>query len=290
MVGASFSYDGVYLASDTYGVIVRSRSFQHVADMRVDFQPSGGASGGQVQQSFHGPKFLNLSCIINTVLGSDTTRAAALMRQIDAMAALLDPERGEKVLRIDDESGLATDLDRRYTAIIHGPLDKNDIGAKAASGFQLNFLVATGKSDSQTETTRQEAIASDPETYTEPASGIVVGTTEALPVFILENTDSTSITTLTFQNETALDQFSTVRATQTITWNGTLAQNDQLRIDSDRRHIEKSTDGGSTFVNAMGAKAAGGNFPTLEPGVSNDFRVTGFVAGTMDITYRARFL
>lgn len=109
----------------------------------------------------------------------------------------------------------------------------------------------------------------------------VQGTMTARPTYTIVNTDASTITTLTLTNTTR---------SQELTWTGSLAQNDQLRIDTERQHIEKSTDGGSTWSNAMSGLTAGDPFPRLAAGQNNAFTIAGFVAGTINITYNARWL
>jgi len=106
-----------------------------------------------------------------------------------------------------------------------------------------------------------------------------LGTSWALPVWTIHNTGGPAID-VTLEN---------VTTEETLRMLGGLASGHYFRIDSDRKHVEKSGDG-ATWMNGMTSKTAGDPFPRLQAGVRNEVLVTGIAAGTLVATWRPRWI
>ena len=62
-----------------------------------------------------------------------------------------------------------------------------------------------------------------------------------------------------------------------------------MRIDTERQHVEKSSDS-VTYTTAMAGVSSSQDFLYLDDGVRNTITVTGVVTGELTITYRGEFL
>ena len=273
----SFTYNSIDF-EDTYGIKLVNWSTPIMSDVRLDLHEQGGADGAIEQASSYKPKFMTLVCVIE-----QSTRELLFTKYDDAMAAL-DPVNGKKLLILDHETGISTALNRGYYAMLNGPIVPSRYGNTSLL-FNLSFVVPGGHAVSATESSQSSVVInSDPKTVYEPAaSGSVVrGTTKARPVIILTNTHADAVTSIEVTNETT---------DEAVGWGGSLVQNALLRIDSARMHIEKSTDSGTTWTNAMtGISSVNNMFPRLQDGVQNELTIEGFISGSLDITYRGVFL
>ena len=273
----SFTYNGTDFDA-TYGIKVLNWSMPIMSDVRLDLHEQGGADGAIEQASSYKPRFMTLACVIE-----QSTRELLFTKYDLAMAAL-DPTNGKKLLILDHETGISAALNRGYYAMLNGPVVVSKDG-NTSKLFNLTFVVPEGHAVSATESSQSSvSIDSDPKTIYEPAaSGTVVrGTTKAKPVIVLQNDHSVAVTSVKVTNETT---------DEAIQWAGSLSTGDQLKIDTARHHLEKSTDSGSTWSNAMtGIHSTNNVFPRLQDGVQNEFTIVGFTTGSLDITYRGVFL
>jgi hypothetical protein len=141
------------------------------------------------------------------------------------------------------------------------------------------------------ETNASQSIASSPDTLT---IANVTGNVSRIPVEIyIRNTTGGDLTStaITVANDTTGD---------TITWKGTLQDDRWLRfgsIDTKGRFaatIEKSDGtGADPEAEAYTSVESGyqsGDWVRLKGGVDNDITITGVSAGTIEYTYRGRYL
>lgn len=259
-------FDGVDL--EQYGLIVTTTPLAVLADVSMETMLFGGRDGANVQARTMKPKYIQCVCQI-----SGTTRDA-LFTNIDAINAVLDPRNGVKLLTLDCWPG------RSHYARLNAPLHASAKG-EAAVVVQVQFIVPTGQGCSTLEITQSVAISASPTAFDVPASGSVAGNAYCRPVWVLTNTAAGAATAITLSNAETGDTFD---------WTGSLAQNEQLRVDAERCHCEKSTDGGTTWTTQMLRVTAGSEWPRLSGGASNACTVTGISTGTLGITYRGVYL
>ena len=156
--------------------------------------------------------------------------------------------------------------------------------------FRLEFVAPDPYALSVDEVTAQLSVDSDPFDFdlaggASPAAP-VGGSADARPVYVITNDDAESpsqnpITFVALENTTTGDK---------LTWDGILLEAEQLRIDTDRMLVEFSADGGATWAAAMAELGDAVAFPRVRPGVVNEMRLTGVHDGTLDISYRHRFI
>lgn len=264
----SFRFGGTDFAA--YGVTVTYHPGQSLPDPKLDMQDRGGGHGGVAQSSYLGARRFTWDCML-TAPDEDT-----LWSRLRTVRSLLSPTLGDQWLSADHIP------DTQVLARLNGPINEIRQGFWAVS-FQLNWLCADPFEYSQVEYGQSGvSIAADPTTVYEPASAsaVVDGTWAPAPVWTVVNTHATPVSGVTLTNVTTGEAMS---------WVGTLAQNDRLRIDCAREHVEKSTDGGSSWVSAMGGIGTADQFPALQPGVRNTITVAGVATGTLDVSYRARW-
>jgi hypothetical protein len=114
------------------------------------------------------------------------------------------------------------------------------------------------------------------------AQGVVPGTDFCKPVWTI--TAGEALTYIALTNSTL---------TETLRWTGNLAEDDLLRIDSDRQTIEKSVDSGATWTSAIAGMTVGDPFPRLKSGVANSVSLTRTPSAgliSLALTYRGAFL
>jgi len=241
---------------------------QIMSDIRQQVTPYGGRSGAAVQGTYFEPIRFSLDWYVTA------TSRATLLTQLDAIMAVMNPANGEKLLTIDAFDGWA------WYAVLNGQVMLQPQGNCAVSG-QFNFLCADGYRVAASSTSQSVTVDSSPETFNVPAAGVVAGNLATEPVWTIINTDSTTVTSVALVNTTR---------SETLNWGGNLAQNDRLRIDSERQYVELSTNGGVSWGNAMSGLGASAEFPLLTGGSANACSLTGLVAGSLTIAYRARSL
>ena len=261
----SMTYNSIDLSGSTYGLTVIAAPIGLLSGPRLAVSDYGGRHGSAVQGTFRGPKRFTVRGRVRGSSRSD------LLTKLAAIADVVDPSGGEKLLILDHYSGLA------WYALIDGEISLDDESAQTAI-VEFPWIVPSGYSVAPSETVQTVTVDESPEGFNAPASGVVAGNLESAPVWKIRNTSGSTVTSVVLTNTTR---------TETATWSGVLTNNSYLRIDSDRCHVEKSTDG-TTWTNAMSGFASGSAFPKLTDGVANACVLTGLTAGTVTITYRAR--
>lgn len=265
----SMTYNGVDLSGTSYGVTVVRGPIPFAGESELYYANVPGRHGGMSNgTAYYEPR------TIEAVLNVRGTSWSNLQTRLDNLAYAMRPELGNVAIIFDERN------DRRWVGQFTGDIDPTPIGNGAVQ-FTARFLCATAIAEAATATTQNVTIDASPDAVTVPAAGTVAGTTHALPVWTFRNTDSTTITTFTVANSTT---------NETLTVNYSIPQNAYVRIDTARELIEYSTDGTNWTVIMTARSDINKSFPRLAPRVSNSCSITGFVAGTLALTYRARFL
>ena len=257
------------MGGTSYGVRVLRFPYP-TSPVSMDGASLGGADGGVGGPKRRDP--INLSFPIRITGAS----AANTVAKLDTLLVALHVT-GARSLRFD--GSLST---RFYMAEFIGSSNYEWSGLDSVK-LTLNFWVPKPFWKSTTETSQTaEAISASPQAFDVTDGGTVGGNWYAYPIWIIKQTDTTTITSVTLANATT---------TETIVWTGSLAEDDWLRLDSNPMNfrIEKSTDDGTSWTDAIGG-ADGGIVPSLNGGVSNSLSVTGVTAGAVDIYYRAEYL
>ena len=259
----SFSYAGTDLSTQGLFVTGYDGMFT-MGDPKMTTIALGGENGSVTNADFLRAKFGNMGCVVKGISTTDT------QTKMDAIKVLLDPRNGKQNLILDAVTN------RVFKARLNGPIRPSPWGSWG-SRFTLNFIMEDGCSFATSETTENLTIDESPE-----SDIISVGGTEySRPVYTITQNAAGGAVTVTLTNTTT---------NESIIWSGSLTSTDELRIDSERRVVEISTDAGSTFTNAMSGKNAGGVFPRLKPAVSNTLTVTGLTDASMATVYTARYI
>jgi len=131
-------------------------------------------------------------------------------------------------------------------------------------------------------TTQTITISSDPQTFMVPATSgtVVAGNVDPTPVWVIKNTSGGDEYGLILANATT---------GETINISG-LADAYWLKLDFDRQVVELSTDSGSTWAAYMTAVGTNANIPALSHSTQNSITLTGLSAGSVVLTYYARYL
>lgn len=276
----AFEFGGV--DAGDYGLTVVGRSTPPgMADPQMHTFDLLGRDGVLIDCSRRKPMYITAECMI--------TAATRLLAEgyLDGLYAALDPLEGEQLLVFDDDHVDGRD-DRGYMAILQAPSRPYWKAGGLAYSIQLAWLVPGGVRIGVEDVEQECTIESSPDTWDVPAdigevAQTVGGQLEAYPVYVITNTSAVTATGVKLTNVTTGDE---------LTWTGSLAQDEQLKIDA-RREIQTvyhSDDEGATWTVSMQGVTLGDPFPWLRAGVQNQLRVTGVTAGTLDITYRERFL
>lgn len=266
----SMHYNAVDLSGSSYGLTVLEESFPLMAQPQVDVQGIAQWFGGMSRAPGFGPLTIPVKCVVTGSSASD------LLSKLDALRYLLNPRNGEKTLRFD---WLST---RYWKAVLANP------GALSAVGvtwkqFDLVFVAADCRAYSTTDRSSPDfTVVATPHSMTvESGPTAVAGTAPCDPVWVIKNTSGGTVTTLTLNNSTT---------GESVTWTGSLANGNWLKVDIARGVVEKSTDSGANWTNAMGGVTGSFVLPTLSGGVANTVVLTGFSAATVVLTYTARYL
>jgi len=203
----------------------------------------------------------------------------SLYAKIDYTKGILSPENGEAILKFSFEETLS--VKRQYVAIPFSSVTVNLISDHAVT-LRCEFLIPSGKAETQTEYTENIAIDANPETFSIPdGSGeVVTGSGNALPVWSFSNTGAT-VTELILTNNTT---------GELCKWTGLFVTGTMLRFDSKRKHVERSVDDGTTWTAAVSGLYRGNLPPSLKPGVVNSISVSGLAAGSLAVVYRGSFI
>jgi len=264
----SMHYNGTDLSGSTYGLTVLEDSFPLMGQPQTDVQGIAQWYGGVSRCPGFGPLVIPVSCVVTGSSASD------LMAKLDALKYLLNPKNGEKTLRFDWLSA------RYWYAVLSNP------GALSAVGvtwkrFDLVFVAGDSRAYSTTNRTSPDfTINSNPYSMTvESGPTAVAGTAPADCVWVIKNTSGGTVTSLTLNNETTQES---------MTWVGSLANGNWLRISTATGLVEKSTDSGANWSASMTLSGAF-ILPTVQGGVANTVTLTGFSAATVTLAYTARY-
>ncbi|MEE9159918.1 MAG: hypothetical protein V3U60_16225 [Gammaproteobacteria bacterium] len=282
-------FDGTDLT--TLGLTVLKSPQTLLPVFRLNIEGFGGADGAGTQGAFYDPREFDYRVLIEGAGANYTAKRLALVEQLDALKTILNPKLGNRLLQPIMEGALDVEVNRGYMVRTSGLSDGQYLNPWTIE-CQLQFVapIPFGLELNAGETAVNwnnvsATISTDPQDITVPASGVVLGTHQSPPIFRIKNTDSGAITSLTITNTTR---------NEGITWTGSLAQNEQLRFNTENQHILRldagETDWETQGANAMIGVITGDPFPFLEPGVANTIRVQGVVAATFDIDWVGRFL
>jgi len=270
----SFSYStdsgSTWTDCATYGLMVASIPkwpfFGNLAGRAGDLYY---ADGGALHAEHFGISELTLNCVIRA---ADSTELATFR---DNLRSILDPRLGDGWIKIDYQT------DRFYVGRLMAGVDWEHL-AMHAGQITLPFKLSKACAYASSETVQTIAVAASPQSFDVPdGSGEVVGgTAEVRPVWVIKNTSGGTSGALTLANATTGETFSTTAGIANGAW---------LRIDSERQHVEISTDSGVTWTTAM-SNVNSPWLPTLQPGVQNELTLTGLTAGSVVCTYRTRYL
>lgn len=244
-------------------VIVNSVNPQLSAPYQVDYQEIAYKNGGIALGKFKNSRTIDVIC---TIYGSSSEN---LIENVDALNNILNVDEPKK-LRFEKRWS-----NRYWNAIPNGSVLINEI-RNLALQFEISFLAPDPFAYELTKTENEYNVTDDPSSFTVTSpSG-----TEYIDLGCqVITTAPEDVDHLIIKN----DQTNTE-----IEYNGTLKENEMLRIDPERSIVEKSTDGGSTWINAMDDVETI-NWLTLKPGVDNIFTVAGGNELTINTNYRGKY-
>ena len=276
-VGFSLSFNGTYLGTSDYNVLLRRAPRSMMGDPDVDFLRFGGRDGGESQGAIIKPRFWTDVCEI------EGDSRADVMTKMDNVKLVLDPRLGAKVLKYDGLSDLTAATSRQIVARINGPILPNWKGNTIQ--FNINWMAPSAHEQALSSSSETPTIDADPKTFHVPdsAAEVIGGSTEIRPVYLLENTSGGNVTAITLTS---------VTRTQVLRWTGILSDTHFIRIDANRQHIERSSSGAfaGEETSAMSGLTAGDPFPLLTSRVRNEFTLAGFSAANLTVTFTEEFL
>jgi len=192
-----------------------------------------------------------------------------LIENIDSLNNILNVDE-PKQLRFDKRWS-----NRYWNAIPNGHVTINELRNLAVQ-FEITFLAPDPFAYSLDETEEQYNITDDPDSFiVESPDG-----TEIINIGCLVITTAPEdIDHLIIKNDETNTE---------IEYTGTLKENDMLNVDSEKNIIEKSTDGGSTWINVMN-DVGKIDWLTVKPNINNTFIVEGANELIVDIKYRGKY-
>lgn len=273
-MATSFSYGGTDLSA--FGLSVTDYTIPEMAN--IGFETHAAAQGDSEFTSVNKTtRTIALECAVSAASKS------LLRGRLDTIRGLLNPVLGDKILIISDND------DRRYigrTKSITPPAWKGQWGI----GFTVT-IECLANTQAIAEVNASTAIATNPDTLTISS---VEGNESRIPVEIyVRNETGADLTSaaITIANDTT---------SESIVWTGTLEDDRWLRfgtLDANGRFtstISKSTSTGSDpeaeSYSDVESGYTSGDWPRLRGGVDNDITVTGISTGTLEWTYRGRFI
>lgn len=255
------------LSGGSYGVLHRRGERPGLPGPQVEVVNLPGRDGGVAQVNGTVVRRMELGL---TVLGSSR---ADVLSKVEAVLALLNPSLGAQYLLIDCES------DRAWRGVVTGEVKKTSRGLNAFD-LDVPWTCTDASAYATTETTQTVTINSNPKTANAPAAGVVAGSAYAYPTFVVKNTSGGTSSAITVENTTTGEKVSTSVGVANGTW---------LRFDAARQVIEQSSNSGASWTSFMAYRGSYRNVPRLKAGVANAIVVAGLSAGSLVITYRARY-
>jgi len=273
MIGQSFSFDGTNFAQ--YGIMVIKGPTTGMAEPRLDFQDYSARDGGVAEAITLKPIYVSRTV---DLYGDDKTD---VWEKFDTVQKLLDPREGNKELIFDEMTNIDTARNRGYLARLNEPISKVHWKAPLVVRFNLSWIVPSGCARALADTSETPTIDASPKTFYVPdsAAEVVGGNRVLRPVWRFRNTTSGNVTAVTLTNTTR---------TETCRWTGILIDDDYIKFDSNREHIESSADL-VTWVSRISGITAGDPFPLLTNGVRNECVITGMTTADASIVFRGEF-
>ena len=252
-----------------YGVTVLRGPRPGWPDSMLDVAELAGRHGGSQGPALYEP--LRLDLLLSVRGGSH----ADAQEKLDAVRQLLARDRaGARTLRV----GLLAD---RFWVAQHETIEPpREIGVTRR--FRATFVAADPRAWGVDRVVQEETIAADPQSVDVPAEGVVAGTADTEPVWIVE-IGAGGAGNVGLSNETTGESV-------TYAPESSLSEGDRVRFDAGLRQIvELSTDGGSSWTPVMSDVTVSRAIPVLRAGVQNSVEVTGVGAGGLDVIYRPRW-
>ncbi len=258
----------IYFGGASYGITLILEEFDWLTSISQDVQDVPYGFGNASWGAHHPAKLFTLPCIVKGTSWID------VKAKLDAINLAIDKNR-LGALRFDDMN------DRYWLARLTGHSQVKIFSGGAT--FDLEFTAPDPRAYSTTETTQSVSLSSGTNSFNVPASGVIGGTGEVDPTWLIKPTGSGS-TSMVLTN---------VTRDEALTYANTLTSAEWLRIKAHARQelAEKTADSGSTYSAVMGGVYYGSRFPKLSPNVANAMTLTGITStGTLVITYRERYL
>jgi predicted phage tail component-like protein len=264
----SMHYNGVDLSGSAYGLTVLnatpmpSRAEARLHSRDVPNRHGGYAVGGYVEAQDIEAQVM--------IVGTSTTD---LLAKLDALNRALDVQQGAKAFRFDAIPGRQWYgwLRNRITGPMMGP---------AAFRTTLVFHCPDPIAYSTDVTTQNVTLDASPKAFNVPGTGVLAGSTFALPVWTFRNTSATPVAGFSFANITRGEGMSIAY---------TMEENEYIRVDTARGVVEFSSLGADWTIINNAITTSPASFPKLTPGGANSCSVTGIPTGTLAVSYRARF-
>lgn len=259
----SLRFDSYDLSGTSYGLKVLEDSFPLMAAPMIDTRQIAQGFGGVSRHDGYG----SLSIPVPALIIGDSV--SDLWSKMDAIKLLMDPNNGEKNLQFDFIPN------RYWKAILSSPLEMPGPGV-TWKRVQMEFLASDPRAYSTSDrSTPDFTINSTPDQFTEA----VAGTATADPIWIVKA--GASVTSVILENATT---------GESVTWTGTLSSGHWLKFNTVLGTIEKSTDSGANYTNVATGITGSFVLPKLRGGFTNTINVTGVSAGTLTLTYTARYI
>lgn len=267
----SLHYNGVDLGDPRYGLTVVEGTVSIAPARRVSVQEIAGGHGGFAHGRWYGARVLKARCWVE----ADTE--PELRAKLDALKAALNTST---------DAGIRFDAwcpDRYWLGSLRDGIESGY--TRGGVEFDIEFVCADPFGYSTGETVQSVTVDESPESFSVPSSEVMGGSIDALPVW--QYTAAGAVSSVIVANSTIVGD--------SLRWVGSLSAGHLLRIDAARWTVEKSTDAGATWTDARSGisdnlDGSASVFPRLWPGVANACTLTGPTAGSLVVTYRARWI
>lgn len=256
------------LSGSSYGVTVETSQISGMPDVQSSVASLPGSNGALLYGRVFGPRTIDMTL---RVVGSD---ADDLQEKIDNILYTIDPRRGAGWWKFDHQNDRIWNgsVIRGFGAVVRGPRM-----ARLPLQIQLASALAYGAD----ETTQTVTVSGNPQAFSVPGSGVLGGTANAEPVWLVKNTSGGASSALALTNSSTGETVSTSVG---------IANGHWLRFDRARQIIERSTDSGVSWTSFMSSRGTSRNIPALAAKQGNSCALTGLTGGEIVITYRTRFI